>query len=116
MTRNIVIYVKDVLLNMENVEQFVEGMSYDVFAKDKKTLYAVARGIEIIGEAAKNIPGSIRRKSPDIPWKEMAGMRDKLIHFYFGVDPQKVWLVVKDRIPQIKPLVRKVLADLQGQS
>ncbi|HHT9124308.1 MAG TPA: HepT-like ribonuclease domain-containing protein [Candidatus Brocadiia bacterium] len=93
----------------------MEDLSYDQFYRDTKTLYAVVRCIEIIGEAAKNIPGTIQHKYPDIPWKEMAGMRDKVIHFYFGVDPQKVWLVVKERIPQIKPLVKKVLQDLQGK-
>jgi uncharacterized protein with HEPN domain len=115
MTRNIGIYIKDILTNMDYAESFISGMSPEVFAKDTKTSYAVARCIEIIGEAAKNIPDRVRHKHPDIPWKEMAGMRDKVIHLYFGVDPQKVWLVVKERIPHIRPLLLKVLTNLQGQ-
>jgi uncharacterized protein with HEPN domain len=115
MIRNIAIYVKDVLTNMRNAEQFVEGMTFEQFSADKKTSYAVARCIEIIGEAVKNVPAAVRRKHPGIPWKEIAGMRDKLIHFYFGVDAQKVWLVVKERIPQMKPLFEKVLGDIEGR-
>ena len=90
------------------------GMSYKTFSRDTKTSYAVVRCIEIIGEAAKNIPTQIQRKNPEVPWKEMAGMRDKVIHFYFGVDPQKVWLVVKEHVPKMKPIVRKVLKELKG--
>ena len=116
MTLNIILYVKDILINMQNAERFIEVMSYEEFSKDTKTSYAVVRCIEIIGEAAKNVPNNIRHEYPEIPWKEMAGMRDKVIHFYFGVDPHKVWLVIRERIPQIKPLLEKVLDDLQSQS
>jgi len=63
--------------------------------------------LEIIGKAAKKIPEEIRKKYPDIPWKAMAGMRDKIIHFYFGVDPQKVWLVVKKDIPHLRHYLNK---------
>jgi uncharacterized protein with HEPN domain len=67
------------------------------------------RKLEIIGEATKQIPDEIRRNHPDIPRKEMAGMRDKLIHFYFGVDYQLVWRAIKQRLPQIKPELQKML-------
>jgi uncharacterized protein with HEPN domain len=70
------------------------------------------RSIEVIGEAAKKVPDEIRAKYPSVPWKEMAGMRDKLIHFYFGVDQEAVWLVVKERIPNLKPLIEQILQDL----
>ena len=112
MNRNIVLYVKDILDSMENAEKFVEGMTCEEFNEDIKTSYAVTRCIEIIGEASKNIPESMRSKYPDIPWREMAGMRDKVIHFYFGVNSLRVWLVVKEDIPKIKPLIQKVLEDL----
>ena len=73
------------------------------------------RAIEVIGEAAKNIPDSIRSKYPAVPWKEMAGMRDKVIHSYFGVDREAVWLVVKERIPSLKPLIVEILRDLEAK-
>ena len=74
---------------------------------------AVIRSVEVIGEATKHIPASLRNKYPAIPWKEMAGMRDKVIHFYFGVDLETVWLVVKERIPALKPVLQELLQDLE---
>ncbi|MBI5213959.1 MAG: DUF86 domain-containing protein, partial [Nitrospirae bacterium] len=75
MTRNITLYIKDILDNMHKATVFMEGMSYKKFLSDDKTSYAVVRCSEIIGEAAKNVPSDIRRKYPKIPWQKMAGMR-----------------------------------------
>jgi len=116
MKRDISIYVKDMLENMERAEKFIEGMNYDEFVRDGKTNYAVTRCIEIIGEAAKHIPELTRRKYSKIPWKDIAGMRDKVIHFYFGVNLERVWLVVKEDIPQMKPYIKTVMRDLQKES
>lgn len=115
MSRNLTLYLKDILDNMENAEKFIGIMTFEAFVQDLKTSYAVLRCIEIMGEASKNIPDSIRQKYPDIPWKEMAGMRDKVIHFYFGMDPTKVWLAVKEDIPRIRPLIQKIFQEMQGQ-
>ena len=112
MKRNVSLYIKDILRNMRDAEEFVGEMSYDDFAGDKKTFNAVVRSLEIIGEAAKNVSGEIREKYPTVPWKEMAGMRDKVIHAYFGVDREAVWIAVKDRIPEISPVMEKILKDL----
>lgn len=73
------------------------------------------RKLEIIGEAAKRIPPHWRKIYPGIPWREMAGMRDRLVHGYFGVDYQLVWQVVKVHIPRTKPLVRAMLEELRAQ-
>lgn len=86
-------------------------MSYNVFIKDDKTVFAVVRSLEIIGEAVKNIPDKVRKKYPKIPWRGMAGMRDKVIHEYFCVDLSLVWRTVKVRIPKIMPLFKKMLND-----
>jgi uncharacterized protein with HEPN domain len=96
-------YVDDVLKAMDDALAFVRGMNYDAFVKDRKTVYAVIRALEIIGEATKNIPSPIKARYPEIPWKDMAGMREKVIHVYFGVDLKRVWSTVNADIPTIKP-------------
>jgi uncharacterized protein with HEPN domain len=112
MNRDASLYIKDILGNMETAQTFIKGMSYQEFSKDTKTCYAVTRCIEIIGEAAKNVPAAVRKRYPDVPWKQMAGMRDKVIHFYFGVNFERVWLVIKKDIPKLQPLLKKILEDL----
>ncbi|MCX5915186.1 MAG: DUF86 domain-containing protein [Deltaproteobacteria bacterium] len=112
MTRNILLYIKDILQNMQDAQDFIRGMSYEKFVADKKTFNAVVRSLEVIGEAAKNVPEEVRSKYPSVPWKEMAGMRDKVIHFYFGVNREAVWIAVKDRIPAVNPLIEQILGDL----
>jgi uncharacterized protein with HEPN domain len=83
-------------------------MSYDDFLTDDKTSYATLRALEIIGEAVKKVPQEVRKRYPDIPWAEMAGMRDKLIHDYFGVNLQTGWDTVKKDIPALKSKFKKV--------
>ncbi|MCD4810430.1 MAG: DUF86 domain-containing protein [Methanosarcinales archaeon] len=108
-------FVQDILDSINDVENFIDGMEFEDFIKDKKTIYSVVRAIEIIGEAAKNVPEQIRTKYPDVPWKQMAGMRDKLIHEYFGVDLEILWETAKDDVPRLKTAVSKVFEDM-GQS
>jgi len=78
--------VEDIVAAMANSEEFVRGLKYEEFIRDQKTVYAVVRALEIIGEAVRKIPAPVRNRYPEIPWKNMAGMRDKLIHEYFGVN------------------------------
>jgi uncharacterized protein with HEPN domain len=113
MKRDYRVYLSDILQAFRNTCQFLEGLSYEEFIEDRKTISAVVRELEIAGEATKQLPVSIRKKYPDIPWSDMAGMRDKLIHFYFGVDMEIVWETVKVRIPKLEPLIQNVLKDLE---
>lgn len=113
MIREILDYLEDILESINNIERFVEGMDFNDFKKDEKTIYAVIRALEIIGEAVKNIPEEIKKKYPEIPWKNMAGMRDKLIHEYFGVNKRVVWDAIKEELPNIKPLFEKILKDFK---
>jgi len=107
--RNHRLYLKDILDAMESIEKFVQDMNFDDFKQDDKTVSAVIRKFEIIGEATKQIPEDMRLKSSEAPWKEMAGMRDRLIHSYFGVDYQLVWMTIKERIPKVKPYIKNIL-------
>ncbi len=113
MSRSVLLYIRDMLENMQDIEEFVRGMGYEQFSKDKKTINAVLRSIEIIGEAAKHVPDSVRDRYPDIPWREMAGMRDKVTHAYFRVDLETVWVAITERIPMLRPAIEQVASDLE---
>ncbi len=105
-------YANDILQSIKDIGSFTKRISFAKFSKDRKTINAVVRSLEIIGEASKNIPIEIKNKHARIPWKKMTGIRDKLIHEYFGIDLSIVWKVAKDEIPPLKSLVSKVLKDL----
>lgn len=109
MKRDYRLFLKDIIQAMEAIEKFVEGMDFEKFIGDDKTSSAVIRKFEILGEAAKNIPNLIREKYPHIPWRRIVGMRDRLIHAYFGIDYKLVWDAIKVEIPKLKPELEKIL-------
>jgi uncharacterized protein with HEPN domain len=89
--RTILDYLEDIAGAISDIRSFMEGMSADEFMVDKKTVNAVVRSLEIIGEATGKIPKDIRERYRNVPWEEMIGMRNRLIHEYFGVDLDIVW-------------------------
>jgi uncharacterized protein with HEPN domain len=113
MKRDYKLFIKDIISAMKSIEEFVEGLSLDEVKEDDKTSSAVIRKFEIIGEATRHVPEDLKEKYPDIPWKRMAGMRDRLIHAYFGVDYRLVWEAIKIDIPKLRPRLEEVLADLE---
>ena len=106
-------YIEDIINAMEKSTNFIKDLSYKKFIQDDKTVFAVVRALEIIGEAVKSTPNNLRKKYPEIPWKDMAGMRDKVIHEYFGVKLSLVWKTVKEEMPPLKPLFEKMLREME---
>jgi uncharacterized protein with HEPN domain len=104
-------FIEDILDGMTKAEMLLEGVSYAQFEADFRINFAVVRALEIIGEAVKRLPEGLYQRYPDIPWRGMAGMRDRIIHGYDNVDLQIVWDVVKRDIPQIKPKIEQILED-----
>jgi uncharacterized protein with HEPN domain len=103
-------YLNDIVEAVAAIERFVEGMSFEEFREDQKTLFAVTRAFEVLGEAAKKIPQTLKKKHPDIPWREMAGMRDKLIHEYFAVDVSVLWKTIQGDLPLIRSAIARLLS------
>jgi len=101
MKRDYNLFLDDIVESIRHIEDFIYGFTYERFCKDEKTLSAVIRKLEVIGEASKQIPQSFKDQYPDLPWTEMARMRDKLIHGYFGVNPEIIWRVIRERLPEI---------------
>ncbi len=107
--RELADYLADILTAIAEIDDFTDGMNFDEFTTDKKTINAVIRSLEVLGEATKHIPAPYRKRHPDIPWSKMAGLRDVLIHDYMGVDLMTVWKVVKERLPEVKERVGKLV-------
>ena len=98
------LYLKDILDAITKIKNYTKDLSFEEFSKSNLVTDGVVRNFEIIGEASKNIPDKMKEKYPDVSWKEMAGMRDKVIHEYFGIDLEIIWKTVKIRLPQLKNL------------
>ena len=102
-------YVEDILDAMDKASLLLQNVEYDQFVDDFRINFVVVRALEIIGEATKRLPQAIRDQYPHIPWRDMAGMRDRIIHGYDNVDLAIVWETVKKEIPAIKPALEKML-------
>jgi len=107
------IFIEHIVENITDIESFVNNVDKDKFLKDKEKQNAVIRSLEIIGEAVKNLPQNITAKYPNIPWKEIAGTRDKITHHYFGLDLELIWKTIKENIPELKQEILKIKKDLE---
>ena len=106
-------FLEDILESIDKIESYTKNLSNVKFVKDPKTIDAVIRNLEIIGEAAKHIPKSIRSKHTEIPWKKMIGLRNIISHEYFGVDEKIIWEIIKVDLPILKHSMFKLLRDEQ---
>jgi uncharacterized protein with HEPN domain len=115
MKREYKLFLKDIAESCRFIQAFVNGIDFEQFLNDEKTLSAVIRKLEVIGEAAKNIPDSLKKKYPHIQWKKMTGMRDRLIHGYFGISMKLVWGTVRTDIPQLIKEISQILDDKSAE-
>lgn len=99
--RNAGIYLDDILQAISKIYTYTDGMDYAAFVANSLVIDAVIRNLEIIGEASKNLPDEIKDQYPEVPWLQITGMRNKVIHEYFGVDPEIVWYTLQNRITRL---------------
>jgi uncharacterized protein with HEPN domain len=109
--RGVTLYLEDIKDAVRKIEKYTRGVDFDKFNKDEQLIDATVRNFSIIGEAAMNIPKAIITDNPDVAWKEMKGMRNKVVHEYFGIDEEILWKTIQDDIPVIKKQIAKLLRD-----
>ena len=103
------VYLQDILEGIEYIQRFLEGVSQEEFYENVEKQDAVLRRLEIIGEAVKHLPDKIRKNHPDVPWRQIAGMRDVIVHEYFGITLEMVWIVATEDIVDLKEEIAQIL-------
>ncbi|MBI1869479.1 DUF86 domain-containing protein [Candidatus Gottesmanbacteria bacterium] len=111
--RALKLYLEDIISSIKNIGDYIKGMAFEEFIHDRKTVDAVVRNLEIIGQAARNIPQEVTVKYHDIPWREMVSMRNKVLHEYFGVDIEILWKTIQEDLPGLKEKI-KGLPEVRG--
>jgi uncharacterized protein with HEPN domain len=109
MSRDYRLYLDDILAAGEKVIRYTSGLSFDEFVADDKTFDAVVRNLQIIGEASARVPTETRSRYPDVPWAEIVGFRNIVVHYYFGVDETIIWRIVESQLVPLMEQVRKIL-------
>ncbi|WP_297505127.1 DUF86 domain-containing protein [Thermococcus sp.] len=103
------LFMNDILEAIGRIEEYTSGYTFETFINDKKTVDAVLRNLEIIGEAARNIPDEVRERYPSVPWRRIVGLRNVVIHHYFGVDLSVVWVIVSSQLEELKEEIEKIV-------
>ena len=107
--RDTALYLSDILSSIKKIEEYTKGISWPKFSKDDKTIDAVVRNLEIIGEATKQMPDNFREKHTGVPWGKIISMRNKVIHEYSGVDVEILWQTIQEDLPELKKLVKNLV-------
>lgn len=105
-------YLRDIIEHIAHITNFVEGVSYTEFLRNVEKIFAVIRALEIIGEAANHIAPQFRSRYPSVPWQEMIGMRNIVVHGYFGVNTAVIWRTVQEDIPPLRKQIEQILLEL----
>jgi len=113
MPRDYKAFINDILDAIHRIESYTENLTFDDFSGSQLYQDAVVRNLEIIGEAVKRLPDELIEKYPDIEWKKIAGLRDILIHAYFGIDIEIVWDVIQNKLPELKDQISLILSKIQ---
>lgn len=111
--RDISFFLDDILEGIDAIEEYIHGLSQEEFASDRKTFDAVVRNLEVIGEACSNIPDTLREQYARIPWRKIVGLRNVVIHHYFGVDPDTVWFIITRQLPELRDQIEKMRRTLK---
>lgn len=115
-SRDAKLYLQDIADSMSKINEYVKDMSFEYFSNDHKTIDAVIRNLEIIGEAVKNLSQDIKTKYADVPWNEICGMRNKAIHEYWGVDEEILWKTIQDDLPVLGKQVLKIKQEISANN
>ncbi len=108
-----VLFLHDILESIEKIAQYVQGLTYEQFVQDSKTLDAVLRNLEIIGEAARHVPAAVQAHYPDVRWAQIVALRNRLIHGYFAVDEEIVWDIVVNELPGLRLQIERILQEIE---
>ena len=110
--REVALLLEDILEASQKILSYTSGMTFDDFRKDDKTIDAVVRNFEIIGEASNRIPDDFKTEHPEIEWRRIIGFRNRIIHEYFGIDYENLWRIKNENIPILSEFMKQILDEL----